>query len=392
MKHGKRFFCKLLVGVMLLGTMVLGASAAYRDQSKIQHPEAVECLTEMNVLSGNEQGYFSPRSNLTRAELCKMLCITLNGGRDPKLETTPPRTATYKDTKNHWASGYIEYCTNMGIISGFENGTFAPDAAITGEQASKMVLGSMKYDPDVFHFVGKNWTHYVNLAATKAGLYKDISCDLSAPITRDDAAQLIFNGITAPSAKYTWSEDPISGTFIKGYALTEDSIYVRYFSRLYHHNPNSLPINPVSPVIETTPTEYGSTFLDLLGKPIGDAYDLFGQPVETTSYATTASDTTYFGDVYPYFTVIYTTTREIKLIHITSPLITAFDCNYETEWTQLSEVLGKPDSTVKDDTGKDSVFVYDYENNTKQLVIKRLSDDFPVIKSIYFALSESVTP
>ena len=49
----------------------------------------------------------------------------MNGGVEPVLGTKP--TPTYKDIDGHWAEGYIEYCTSMGIIAGVGSGYFDPE-------------------------------------------------------------------------------------------------------------------------------------------------------------------------------------------------------------------------------------------------------------------------
>ena len=41
---------------------------------------------------------------------------------------------------SHWAKNYIQTAYNLGIIAGMGDGTFAPDAPVTYEQALKMVV------------------------------------------------------------------------------------------------------------------------------------------------------------------------------------------------------------------------------------------------------------
>lgn len=72
--------------VMLLSVMILGTSATFKDQSKIQHTEAVNKLSELHIMIGDRNRFFSPSAHITRAEFCKIICIALNGGNDPTLD------------------------------------------------------------------------------------------------------------------------------------------------------------------------------------------------------------------------------------------------------------------------------------------------------------------
>ena len=45
--------------------------------------------------------------------------------------------ATLKDIERHWAKSYIEYGVEKGYISGYEDGTFLPDKAVTEQNFPK---------------------------------------------------------------------------------------------------------------------------------------------------------------------------------------------------------------------------------------------------------------
>ena len=46
----------------------------------------------------------------------------------------------FSDTAGHWAAAAIERAVQLGYVSGFPDGTFQPDAAVTRAQAIKMAL------------------------------------------------------------------------------------------------------------------------------------------------------------------------------------------------------------------------------------------------------------
>ncbi len=68
-----------------------------------------------------------PSGNIKRSEITKMICVALNGGKEPNLGTngTPP-FFDVRGTNAAWAEGYIESCVAQGIVSGVGGGRFSP--------------------------------------------------------------------------------------------------------------------------------------------------------------------------------------------------------------------------------------------------------------------------
>lgn len=188
----------LLTFTIVLSTFVMISGAAFQDQDQINHKEAVEKLTTLKVLEGRENGMFDPQAQVTRAEMCKIITVILNGGYDPYLKPLIP--PTYSDIKDHWAEGYIEYCNALGIIAGKGDGSFQPNAAVTETEAAKMMLAAMGYKEP---FTGEGWAIRVHVIGCQIELYNLLEAfDPSKPISRDDVAQLIFNGMTTSMVKY----------------------------------------------------------------------------------------------------------------------------------------------------------------------------------------------
>ena len=190
---------------MMLSVMVVGAGAAFSDQSKIKNTEAVDACTALNIIGGYPDGSFKPEGNITRAEVTKMICVALNGGKNPAVSTNT--TPTFSDVRNNanaaWAEGYIESCAAQGIVSGVGGGKFAPNGNVTGVQMAKMLLVSLGYKADLEGFTGNAWATNVNVRAAQKGLYKGLeSMDTNAALTRDNAAQMIWNALKAYEVEY----------------------------------------------------------------------------------------------------------------------------------------------------------------------------------------------
>ena len=190
---------------MMLSVMVVGAGAAFSDQSKIKNTEAVDACTALNIIGGYPDGSFKPEGNITRAEVTKMICVALNGGKEPNLATNA--TPTFSDVRTNansaWAEGYIESCYAQGIVSGVGGGKFAPAGNVTATQMAKMLLVALGYNADNEGFTGNAWATNVNVRASQKGLYEDLeNIDVNAALTRDNAAQMIWNALNAYEVEY----------------------------------------------------------------------------------------------------------------------------------------------------------------------------------------------
>ena len=245
---------------MMLSVMVVGAGAAFSDQSKIKNTEAVDACTALNIIGGYPDGSFKPEGNITRAEVTKMICVALNGGKNPAVSTNT--TPTFSDVRNNanaaWAEGYIESCAAQGIVSGVGGGKFAPNGNVTGVQLAKMLLVSLGYKSENEGFTGSSWATNVNVRAAQKGLYDGLEkMDTSAAITRDNAAQMVWNALNAYEVEYKTTlttdskgqltsqitvQDKVDGNFQK-ITLMEDKYEADTFIGTFEGNADSLGLD-----------------------------------------------------------------------------------------------------------------------------------------------------
>ena len=196
----KKVLSLVLCVAMMLSVMVVGAGAAFSDQSKIKNTEAVDMCVALNIIGGYPDGSYKPEGNITRAEFAKMICVLLNGGTT--LATATNTTPTFNDVRGNanaaWAEGFIEYCYAKGIVSGVGGGKFAPNGNVTATEAAKMLLVALGYNATVENYTGASWALKVNVQANQDGLYKGLeTIDTGAALTRDNAAQMVWNALQA---------------------------------------------------------------------------------------------------------------------------------------------------------------------------------------------------
>ena len=141
----KKRFSMLLALTMLLTSLIpsFTANAAFSDVDA-SHPyqEAISTLSTLKVINGYEDGTFAPDKDISRAEFTKMIVYMLGLGN----LTTP--ITTFDDVpQTHWANPNIKTAYDLQIINGFDDGSFRPDQPVTYEQALKMVVCTLGYQP-----------------------------------------------------------------------------------------------------------------------------------------------------------------------------------------------------------------------------------------------------
>ena len=112
---------------------------------------------------------------------------------------------TFTDINGHWARGYIKYCQSLGIIAGKSSTIFAPNASVTAQEAAKMLLVTLGYDAQKAGLVGSGWASKTNALADENGLLDDVNTSFTAACPRQYAAQLIYNAIDAKTV--VWRDD-----------------------------------------------------------------------------------------------------------------------------------------------------------------------------------------
>ncbi len=187
-----------------MATFAVGASAAFTDQEEISYDTAVSVLTGLGVINGYSDGSFRPTDSVTRGAFAKMTAYVMNGGTNAASSYGTAAATAFSDVAADSTFGNsIGFCTSKGIISGYTDGTFRAANKVTGVQAAKMLLGALGYSSDIEGYTGTNWSLNVLNDAEDAGLFTGMSSvDLTQPLTREQAAQMIWNAMQATMVKY----------------------------------------------------------------------------------------------------------------------------------------------------------------------------------------------
>lgn len=90
----------------------------------------IQSLAEMGVLTGTETGGFAPDDKVSREQFTKMLVLALDLPEEGA-------EAEFSDVAaERWSAAYIAAAAKQGIVTGYEDGTFAPADFITRQDAA----------------------------------------------------------------------------------------------------------------------------------------------------------------------------------------------------------------------------------------------------------------
>ncbi|MDR0381828.1 MAG: S-layer homology domain-containing protein, partial [Oscillospiraceae bacterium] len=207
MRNLKKITALMMVGVLALALLVPSAGAfVYPDQSQInaKYVPAINMLYELAIMQGNN-GEFRPVSNLTRAEFSKMVYVVANRGSTNANNYQNVAEVSFQDyVSTDWFAGYVNWAAVQGVVEGKSPTRFDPQGNVTGYEAAKMLLVILGYRSDIEIYTGAGWTLRVLSDAQGAGLLDGLEdvTDLGAPLTREQAAQMLYNAIFAGMVEY----------------------------------------------------------------------------------------------------------------------------------------------------------------------------------------------
>jgi len=193
MKFSKRLLCTLLaVLVTLTSIAVVPTAAAFTDLAETDNAyDAVNVLSKLGVINGYADGSFRPTNNVTRAEFTAMLLRTRGLGAvgSTSLENPPFPDVTTPDVS--WAIGNIRTAREMGIINGYDDGTFKPNNNVLYEEAVKMIVCALGYGE--MGADGAQWYSRYLMTATSLGFIEGAGGAVSVPATRATIANMLYN-------------------------------------------------------------------------------------------------------------------------------------------------------------------------------------------------------
>ena len=224
MKNLKKVLALVVVFAMMFTTV---AFASYPDvAADADYAEAVEILSALEVLEGDDQGTFNPDSTIKRSEFAAVVIRAL--GMESSAAGAAGATSFVDVAANHWAAGYINLATQYGIINGRGNGIFDPDGNVTYQEAIKMLCVALGYAP-MAETKGGYPAGYVAVAGS-IGMVNGVPATSGAAL-RSTVAMLTANALEIPKMDQTGFGSNVTYEVLDDYdnyqtLLTDRDIYV----------------------------------------------------------------------------------------------------------------------------------------------------------------------
>lgn len=161
------------------------------------HVPSLETDKHINYIIGYDDGLVHPEGNLTRAQTAAIFYRLLTDAALVEMWSTEPCFSDVPETS--WYFMYVATLTNGGILTGYPDGTFLPNQAITRAEFATIVarfddrLGQIETTATFPDIQGRWFQEYIEFAATCGYVhgYPDGTFRPDEYITRAEAATLI---------------------------------------------------------------------------------------------------------------------------------------------------------------------------------------------------------
>ena len=116
--------------------------AKYADIQKHWARDNMIKLINKGIVSGYEDGSVKPDNQITRQEIAKLIVSALDAQPADTIELTFTDNADIAD----WAKGYVQTAVNLGILNGYDDGSFKPTQSVTRNELAKIAMSAFKYE------------------------------------------------------------------------------------------------------------------------------------------------------------------------------------------------------------------------------------------------------
>lgn len=176
----KKSLVALLVVTMILGS-VGTAFAGFSDASG-SVAAAADRLGAFGVVTGFEDGTFRPADKVTRGQMAAFVVRSV--GLKAAADFAGGTTKFSDVAADHWASGVINVAAEQGLITGYPDGTFKPEANVSYAESITMIVRTLGYAP----LVTGAWPANYLAKAAELNLTTGISAASGTNATRGDIA------------------------------------------------------------------------------------------------------------------------------------------------------------------------------------------------------------
>ncbi len=124
------------------GAFVAYARAFFSDTGSHWGNRWISVLAARGVVNGMEPGRFAPDGEITRAQAAKLLVMAL--GHEKAARELHGANSRFPDLWGHWSAPFAAAASEIGLFSGYEDGTFRPDSPISRAELAVVTLRAVR--------------------------------------------------------------------------------------------------------------------------------------------------------------------------------------------------------------------------------------------------------
>lgn len=213
----RRFLSLLIIVTLVLSVGSVTVVAEPDNQnSSLNGERKAELLNKVDILRGDGIDY-NLEGQLKRAEAAAFIVRLV--GMDEEVVSNRGKylQIDFQDVQSHeWFAPYVGYCTSVGIVSGFEDGTFRPNDYVSEQAFLKMLLTAIGYTYNEDFVWSTVFESAYNLNLVEDESYVSKTTDNYA-YTRGNVVEALFNTL---KVKKKTSEQPMIHYFIENEIIT----------------------------------------------------------------------------------------------------------------------------------------------------------------------------
>ncbi|PZD94525.1 hypothetical protein DNH61_17560 [Paenibacillus sambharensis] len=114
-------------------------AVTYADTNKHWAEKEIERLASMMIVNGRGEDTYVPSGSVTRAEFAALLTRVLG------LSGAEAGSASFSDVSGGWYEDTVTAAVEAGLVTGYSDGSFRPNATISRQEMAVMMLRAFRY-------------------------------------------------------------------------------------------------------------------------------------------------------------------------------------------------------------------------------------------------------
>ncbi len=177
----KKFFLLFLLSLFLFSYSA-SAETLFSDIDETHiYFSSIEYLENNDYVNGYDDGTFRPDNKINRAEFLKIVMSGVN--------YSVSGDNCFEDVNDEWFAPYVCEAKELGIIDGYDDGTFKPSQNISFVEASKIIAEALNYYIDDSY--DDNWYQKYVMALSGSEAIPSTIKSFDYEITRGEMARII---------------------------------------------------------------------------------------------------------------------------------------------------------------------------------------------------------